>query len=147
MWNLLKVNSRDCVSSLTTCNMYKTLFKCFSRVLWACLCLLWCFCFYDFFFDVFIVNLNRFHTLIYFFIVNSLLLVQKQPPEVFFKKSCSLKLRNIYRKTPVLGSLFNRGLQACNYIKRRLQHWCFLWNLLKLLRTPFLKNICERLLL
>ena len=48
MWNLLKVNSRDCVSLLT-------LFKCFSGILWTCLCLLWCFNFYDFYFDVFIV--------------------------------------------------------------------------------------------
>ena len=29
MWNLLKINSRDCVSLLATCNMSKTFFKCF----------------------------------------------------------------------------------------------------------------------
>ena len=32
---------------------------------------------------------------------------QKQPPEVFYKSRCSLKFVNIYRKTPVLESLFN----------------------------------------
>ena len=38
---------------------------------------------------------------------------QKQPPEVFYK-DCFLKFRNIYRKTPVLESLFSKvaGLKA-----------------------------------
>ena len=43
MWNLLKVNSRDCAFLLTTCNISKTLFKCFSGVLRTCLCWLRCF--------------------------------------------------------------------------------------------------------
>ena len=38
-------------------------------------------------------------------------------------------------------------LQACNFIKKILQHRCFPVNIAKLLRTPVLKNICERLLL
>ena len=63
MWNLLKVNGRNCVSLLTTCNMPKIFFKCFPGILWTCFwCTVSCFNFYDFFFDVFIVNLNRFHT-------------------------------------------------------------------------------------
>ena len=33
---------------------------------------------------------------------------QKQLPEVFYEKSCSLKFRNIHMKTPVLESLFNK---------------------------------------
>ena len=37
-------------------------------------------------------------------------------------------------------------LQACNFIKRRLQHSCFL-DKEKFLRTAILKNICERLFL
>ena len=37
----------------------------------------------------------------------------------------------------------NPGLQACNFIKKRLQHRCFA----KLLKTFILKNQCERLLL
>ena len=64
-------------------------------------------------------------------------------------KRCSLKLSNIYRKTSVLGSLFNKfvGLQVFHYIKQRFQHRYFLPNLQKILKTPILKNICERLLL
>ena len=38
-------------------------------------------------------------------------------------------------------------LQARNFIKKRLQHKCFLVNIAKFLSTPILKNICERLLL
>ena len=52
-------------------------------------------------------------------------------------------------KTPVLKSLFNRGadLQACNFIKKRLQYRCFPVEFWKILRTPTLKNICKRLLM
>ena len=44
---------------------------------------------------------------------------------------------------------FNKvaGLQACNFIKKRLQHKCFPKNIAKFLRTTILKNICEQLLL
>ena len=41
----------------------------------------------------------------------------KQPSEVFYKISCS------------------EGLQACNFIKRRLQHRCFPVNIAKFLLT------------
>ena len=37
--------------------------------------------------------------------------------------------------------------QACNFIKKRLQHRCFPAKFAKFLRTPILENICERLLL
>ena len=37
--------------------------------------------------------------------------------------------------------------KARNFIKIRLQHRCFPVNFAKFLRTPILKNICERLLL
>ena len=117
----------------------------FSGVLWTCLCLLRCFCCYDFFFDVFIVNFEQISHLIYFYLLSVLYWVQKKPPEVFFKKRYSLKLRNIFRKTLVLGSFFKKvvGLHNCKYIKKRLQHRCFLRNLRKILRTHFLKNICK----
>ena len=39
--------------------------------------------------------------------------LQKQPPEVFYKKSCSEKCRNILRKTPALESLFNKVAGPC----------------------------------
>ena len=38
-------------------------------------------------------------------------------------------------------------LQACKFIEKRLQHWCFPLHVRKFLRTPFLKNISKRLLL
>ena len=39
-----------------------------------------------------------------------------------------LKVCNIHRKTPVLESLFSKvaGLEAYKFIKKRLQHRCFL---------------------
>ena len=59
------------------------------------------------------------------------------------------KFHNILRKTPVLETLFNKiaGLQACNFIKKRLQYKCFCMNIAKFLRRPILKSICERLFL
>ena len=62
---------------------------------------------------------------------------QKHPPEVFYENNCSSKFRNIHRKTPVLESLF----------KKRLQRRFFSANIAKFIRTPIMKNICERLLL
>ena len=53
--------------------------------------------------------------------------LQKQPPEVFYKKRCSMP-------------------QACNFIKKRLWHRCFPVNFVKFLRTPFLRNNSGRLL-
>ena len=49
----------------------------------------------------------------------------------------------------MLESLFNEitGLQACNFIKKRLQHRCFPMKFAKFSRTLILKNMCERLLL
>ena len=38
-------------------------------------------------------------------------------------------------------------MKACNFIKKRLQRRCFPVKFAKFLRTPILKNICERLLL
>ena len=75
--------------------------------------------------------------------------IQKQPSEVFCKNRCSSKIHKIHRKTPVFQSLFNKvaGLQACNFIKKRLQHSCFPAKFANFLRTPILKNICEQLLL
>ena len=34
--------------------------------------------------------------------------LKKQPPEAFYKKSCSSKFRSIHRKIPVLESLFDK---------------------------------------
>ena len=48
-----------------------------------------------------------------------------QPPEVFYKKSCSEKFRNIH-------------------MKKRLLHSCFPVNIAKFSRTSISKNICQR---
>ena len=74
---------------------------------------------------------------------------QKRPPEVFYKKMCSWKFRKFHMKSPVLEPLFNNvaGLQACNFIEKILQHWCFPMKFVKFLITPILKNIWERLFL
>ena len=72
--------------------------------------------------------------------------VQKQPPEMFFKKGV---LKNFANLTPVLESLFNKngGLGARNFIKKSVKNRCFPVKLAKILRTPILKNICGRLLI
>ena len=82
----LEANSRDCGSLLTTCSMSKTLFNSFlvyyEHVFVYC----------DFFavaisFSMYLLSiLNRFYTLIYFYLLSVLHWVQKKPPEVFFKK-------------------------------------------------------------
>ena len=66
---------------------------------------------------------------------------------MFNKKSGFEKFRKIYRKTPVLESLFNKGagIQACNFIKKRLQQKCFPVNIAKFLKISILKNMCDRL--
>ena len=52
-------------------------------------------------------------------------------------------------KHHVLESLFNKipGLQVYKCIRKRLRHRCFHVNISEFLRTPILKDICERLLL
>ena len=47
-------------------------------------------------------------------------------------KRYSEKFRNIHRKTPKVA-----GLEACNFIKKRLQHRCFATNIVKFFRTAF----------
>ena len=59
-----------------------------------------------------------------------------------------LKSFSIFTEKHLCWSLFlnkNAGLQSWNFIKKRLQHRFFSVNIAKFLRTPVLKNICERL--
>ena len=51
-------------------------------------------------------------------------------------------------KGPKLKSLLNKAVdsQACNVIKKRLQHRCFPVNSAKFSRTPFLQNTSAHLL-
>ena len=65
------------------------------------------------------------------------------------KKSFLTVLQYSQKNTCVGVSFFNKvvGLKACNFIKKRLQHRCFPVIIANFLRTAFLKNNCERLLL
>ena len=67
----------------------------------------------------------------------------------FSIKKVFLKFRKFDRKTPVLESLFDKitGLKACNFILKRHQHRHFPVKFPKILRSPILSNICERMLL
>ena len=59
---------------------------------------------------------------------------QKQPFSGVLQSRCSYKFCNIHRKTFVLESLFNKNwsvLQACNFIKKIVQHRCFAVNIAK----------------
>ena len=62
------------------------------------------------------------------------------------KKAVLKYLAILIEKILVLEPLFNKfaGLQAGNFITKRLQHRCFPLNIAKFL---ILKDICERLLL
>ena len=65
---------------------------------------------------------------------------QKQPLPGVFQNRCSERVCNINRKTPVLESLFDNkvaGLQAWNFIKKRLQCWFFSENIVKCLRILY----------
>ena len=76
---------------------------------------------------------------------------QKQPPDVFCKKSV-LKNFAMFTGKHLYRSLFSIKLQAFSFatlFKKRLQYRYFLVNIAKntFLRTPILRNICKRLLL
>ena len=66
---------------------------------------------------------------------------------MFFKIGVLKNVAIFAGKAPVLELLFNKvGLEVCNFIKKRLQHRCFLVNIAKFLRTFILKNILKGLL-
>ena len=63
-------------------------------------------------------------------------------------KKVVLKNLAIFTGKQLSGSLFfpkNTGLLAFNFVKKRLLQGCFPVNITKFLRTPILKNNCERL--
>ena len=68
--------------------------------------------------------------------------------ECSIKKALCKNFAMFTRKHPCWNLfLINLQAQASNFIKKRLQHRCFPVNIAKLLSTPILKNIGERLLL
>ena len=64
--------------------------------------------------------------------------IRSSRSQMFFEIGV-LKVWNIHRKTPVLESLFSKiaSLEACNFIKKRLQHRCFPMNIAKFFRNFF----------
>ena len=50
-----------------------------------------------------------------------------------------------YLQEKTFSGVFFIDLSACNFIKKRFQHTCFPVNIARFLKTPTLKNICERL--
>ena len=63
-------------------------------------------------------------------------------PKLFCNEAVLKTFRKMYRKTPVMESLFNKVaiLQACNFMKKRVQHRCFPVNITKFLWTPVLQK-------
>ena len=93
--------------------------------------------------------LDTFHTVSGLKCVHVRLLLPEAAPRGVLLKNSYEKFRIIHRKTYVLESLFNKvaGLQAWNFIIKKHQHRFFLVNIVKFIRAPILKNICEQLLL
>ena len=54
-------------------------------------------------------------------------------------KQVFLKISHIRRKISVFESLFNK-VTDLNYIKKRLQHWCFLVNIVNFYEYYFYKT-------
>ena len=71
------------------------------------------------------VNIAKFLRTAFF--IEHLWWLQKQPPEVFYKRT------------------FKIFFQAYNFIKKRRQHRCSPVNIAKFLRAPISTNICEKL--
>ena len=69
---------------------------------------------------------------------------QKQLPKVFCKKGVHKKFRKIYEETPVPEFFFNK---FATLLKKRLWYRCIPVSPAKILRTPYLQNISQGLLL
>ena len=81
-------------------------------------------------------------------------LVPSQTPSRSSHWRCSVKkgvLKNLQNFTGkhMLESLLNKvaGHCVCHFLEKRLQHICFPVKFRTFLRTPILKNFCERLFL
>ena len=62
-------------------------------------------------------------------------------------ETCALKKGLVTNFAIFSGRHLCWSLFLLNFIKKRLQHWCFPVNIEQLLRTPILYNICKWLLL
>ena len=74
---------------------------------------------------------------------------QKQPPEVLCKKGVLRNFAKFTGKYLCHNLIFNKvaDLRPATLLKKSLWHRCLPVNFAKFLRTPFLKNTSEQLLL
>ena len=81
--------------------------------------------------------------------------ILRNSPTIFRSSHCSHSIKKAILKDFVRFTgkhlcwslFFNKlaGHKPCNFIKKKLQHRCFLANIDKFGRSPILKNICEQL--
>ena len=73
--------------------------------------------------------------------------MEKYNEQMFHKRAVFKNLAMITGKHLCWCVFFNENasLEPCNFLKKRLQHRCSPVIVAKYLRTPVLKNICERL--
>ena len=69
--------------------------------------------------------------------------VQKQPPDVFYKKGVLKNFAKFTGKRLCQSLFFNRvsGLRPATSLKKRLWHRCFCMNFAKFLRTLFYRTL------
>ena len=73
---------------------------------------------------------------------------QKQPPEVFCKKMCSLKVCKYHRKIPVLEPVFKScRTWSLQLFYKETPTQVFSCEICEIVQNPILNSICERLLL
>ena len=74
---------------------------------------------------------------------------QKEPPEVFYKRSVLKNFAKFTGKYLCQSLFFNKvaGLRPATLLKKRLWHRCFPVNFAKFLGTPFLQNTSGQMLL
>ena len=75
--------------------------------------------------------------------------LQKQPPEVLYKKGVLRNFQKFTGKHLYQSLFFNKvvGLRSATLLETRPWHRCFPVNFAKFLRTPFLQNTSRQLLL
>ena len=101
------------------------------NIYWTCQQVCFCFCF------LYWKVLNRVH-----------LMLQKQLPEVFYKKVLIKILQNSKENTcDKVSFLIKLHAAPTILLKKRLWYWCFPVNFAKFLRTPCSHNTFGRLLL
>ena len=75
-------------------------------------------------------------------VISSKFCVEQQSFAYVLQNTCSWKFRKFHRKTPLLESVFKKVAdpQACNFVKKRLHHRCYLVKSAKFLRTLYYRT-------